>query len=272
MGDDPPGDGPRPPRLPRIFDRGTVQRLAAEFVVIVVGVLVAFAVDDWQAGRERERAALRLLNTMEADIAETVADLREAEISARLRTSALAELLRLVGEPPPPDGGWQPWSEVVSDEARGTISVPLPVTGFRALTTLPMYVQVFDPRTASFDEMRSTGVLATIPDTDVRREIVSYFGGVLDFAESNQFYRTDQFALQDALQGAGLVAGDWIDEEAFIRRLRASDEARAAVRRNFLRALEQTRVYPQLADTLESRGYDIVSRARASLRRQEAAG
>jgi hypothetical protein len=41
-----------------------------------VGVLVALAVDDWQADVERRAAAERLIGTMEVDLAESVADLR----------------------------------------------------------------------------------------------------------------------------------------------------------------------------------------------------
>ena len=110
----------RPPRRVA-FDSVIVRRLAAEFVVIVVGVLVAFAVDDWQAGVERQRAALRLIGGMESDITATVEDLREAAASAAVRRDALVELLRLAGQPLPPDG-WVPWDEVDFSGLRGAVA------------------------------------------------------------------------------------------------------------------------------------------------------
>lgn len=96
-----------PPRRP-VFDGATLRRLAAEFVIIVVGVLVAFAVEDWQANREQRQQALRLIGTMEADIAASVDDLREAASSAEIRRDGLYELLRRLDEPLPPVGGARP--------------------------------------------------------------------------------------------------------------------------------------------------------------------
>lgn len=256
--------GNDPPRRPRAFDATTLRRLAAEFVVIVVGVLVAFAVDDWRENAERRERATRLLGMMEADIAASVEDLREAASSASLRRDALVELLRLAGAPLPPDDGWVPWTEVDVGRARGAVMLRL-TDRDAALRMLPMYVQVFDARTASFDELRNTGALGTIPDPAVQQEILEYFGAMLDFAESNQFLRTDQFTLQESWQRAGIVASDWIPMDEFMRRLSGSQEAMAAVRRNYVRAVDQATGYPMLADTLEARGGRIVARARASL-------
>lgn len=270
MPDPSPGDGtpdaserPRGPRT--TFQPGTLRRLVAEFVVIVVGVLVALAVDDWRAEVESRQRALRLISTMEADIAASVADLREAAASAGVRRDALAELIRLAGDPPPPEGSWRPWDPAT---ARGIGGVAgLMPEGDDLLWVMPLYVQVFDPRTASFDELRSTGGLASIPDPGVQREIVEFFGWILDFAESNQFMRTDQFALQESWQEAGIIASDWLDREEFLSRLRASAAARAALRRNFVRAEEQSQAYPLVADSLSAQGERLVRRARASLER-----
>ena len=249
----------------RALDAATLRRLAAEFVVIVVGVLVAFAVDDWRAGVERREQALRLIGTMEADIAASVEDLREAASSARVRRDAIVELLRLAGEPLPPGNEWTPWEDVDFSGLRGAIMLQIQERQGESLLMLPMYVQVFDPRTAAFDELRNTGGLASIPDPEVQRQILEFFGMVLDFAESNQFLRTDQFALQESWQRAGIVASDWIPQEEFLRRLRGSPEALAALRRNYVRAVDQGRGYPLLADSLDAQGARIVERARAAL-------
>lgn len=251
----------------RVWTSAAIQRLVAEFVVIVVGVLVAFGVDDWQAERERRAAAVRLLGTMEADIAASIEDLEEAQRSASVRASALAELSRLVGEEPPGAHAVRPWADLPDEAVReGFPQRLVPEGEFRKLLYVPSYVQVFDPRTAAFDEFRSTGALATIPDQALRDDIVEFFAGILDFAESNGVFRAEQRSFVDAWQRAGVTPGDWLPGEEVVRRLTTSPEARAAVRRAFQVAIEQRISYELFSDDMARRGSQLLDRARAALR------
>jgi type II secretory pathway pseudopilin PulG len=240
------------------------QRLAAEFVIIVVGVLAALAVDDWQAGVERRAAAERVIGTMEVDLTESVADLREAIASARVRQSALVEILRRLGEPLPPADEWIPWSDAPFDSLSGPSVTMFDGPSEAALFSAPAWVQVFDPRTAAFDELRSTGGLAALRDQTVRDRIVRLYAEMIDFAESNQFMRSDQAALQNAWEAAGVVPGDWLPPDETLRRLGADPRAVASIRRSYLRALDQVRSYSVVADAFERDGRDVVAAARTA--------
>lgn len=259
-------DGPVPHPGVGATSKGRAwKRLSAEFVVIVVGVLVALAVDDWQADVERRAAAARLIGTMEVDLAESVADLREAVISARVRQSALVEILRRLGEPLPAADAWVPWAEAPFDSLSGPATTRFAGPDDARLFRSAGIVQVFDPRTAAFDELRSTGSLAAIGDQAVRDGIVRLYAQIIDFAESNVFYRSDQAALEDAWEAAGVVTGDWLPAEEILRRLRQDRRAVASTRRSYLRAADQIATYTQLAADIEREGQTLARAARAGL-------
>lgn len=241
------------------------KRLAGEFVVIVVGVLVALAVDDWQGAVQRRADAERLVGTMEVDIAESVADLREAIASARIRQSALVELLRRLGEPLPPEGEWIPWEEAPFGDLTGAAAARLRRPDDATLLAAVAVAQVFDPRTAAYDELRSTGTLAAIRDQAVRDRIVRLYAQIMDFAESNQFVRSDQAALLDAWEAAGVVPGDWLPPDETLERLRRDPRALATIRRSYLRAVDQIYSYGTVADFVESEGRSVAAAARAGL-------
>jgi len=241
------------------------KRLSAEFVVIVVGVLVALAVDDWQADVERRASAARLIGTMEVDLTESVADLREAVVSARVRQSALVEILRRLDEPLPPADTWVPWAEAPFDSLSGPTATRLTGPDDASLFRSAGIVQVFDPRTAAFDELRATGSLAAIRDQAVRDGIVRLYSQIIDFAESNVFFRSDQAALEDAWEAAGVVTGDWLPVDDVLRRLRRDRRAVASIRRSYLRAADQIATYTQLAADIEREGETLVEAARAGL-------
>lgn len=264
---EPAAAGPIVPRLPPVFDAATLRRLGAEFVIIVVGVLVAFAVEDWQAGRERQDEALRLLSAMEVDVAESVADLREARTSAVVRQSAIVEILRRVGAPLPPADEWTPLDEVSLDGLTGIgvggldIAAPFDM---RDLLILVTYAQVFDARTVAYDEFRATGALASLPSR-ARADIAAFYGRMLDFAESNQFIRDQGRALEDALEAAGVAARDWLPEAELIRRIQANPRAQASLRRAYMRAQDQLTMLPIVAERLETEGAAMLEGARAEL-------
>jgi hypothetical protein len=192
-----------------------------------------------------------------------VADLREVAASARVRQSALVEILRRLGEPLPPADEWIPWEDAPFDSLSGASAARFDGPDDATLFSVPAVVQVFDTRTAAFDELRSTGALAALPDQTVRDRIVRLYAEMIDFAESNQFMRSDQAALQDAWEAAGVVAGDWLPTDEILRRLGADPRAIASIRRSYLRALDQVRTYTVVADAIERDGKSVVEAARS---------
>ncbi|MHC4986029.1 MAG: hypothetical protein ACYTFO_07730 [Planctomycetota bacterium] len=217
----------------------------AEFVVIVVGVLVALAVDDWRQGQVDRRLERHLLETMLVDSDETVFDLQEAIRSAEARMSAVAHVLNAAGAPLPL--GELPPPPVFSE-------APLPTDRQSEVGNwliLVGYTQVFDPRTAGYDEMMASGSLSVLRDPELRSAIVRYYLELTDLQESNRVFREDGLALRNALESAGLAVGDVLSDDEVLRRLRNSDRALASLRRTYLRAQEQPHIYPRVIEMVE---------------------
>jgi len=221
------------------------RRALTEFVVIVVGVLVALAVDDWRQGQADRALERHLLETMIVDADETIIDLREAATSAVARMAAVAHLLSAAGSEAPP-GDLPPKPDFTA--------TPLPTNRESEISNwliLVGYTQVFDPRTAGFDELMAGGSLSVIRDPSLRAQILRHYLQLEDFREANQVFREDGLALRNALEAEGLAVGDWLSEEEILDRLRSSDRALASLRRTYLRAQEQPLIYPVVIEMVE---------------------
>lgn len=204
---------------------------------------MALAVDDWAQARSDRELERHLLETMFIDADETAADLREAVRSAEARISAAALLLAAVGVETP-----------VEPAAPSILDGPLPAdrqTDIGNWLVIVGYTQVFDPRTAGYDELMASGSLPVIRDPELRSAIIRHYSQLADFRESNQLFRDDGLALRNALESAGLAVGDWLPDEEVIRRMRASDRAQASLRRTLLRAREQPLIYPRIMAEVE---------------------
>jgi type II secretory pathway pseudopilin PulG len=128
----------------------TLTRLVAEFVVIVVGVLVALTADTWinqLADREAERAGLQLILT---DLAADTARLWDEIGYARQHDRAAAALLLYEDDPPPPDS--------LASTFRSFLFGSPPVF-----------------RRAGFLSLREGGRLSLIQNPELRTQIMSYF-------------------------------------------------------------------------------------------------
>ena len=131
----------------------TLQRAAAEFAIIVLGVLAAFAVDNWNQSRADAELESQYLVRL---LAEVTADVEMLELTLRL-----AELknnaLRVVR-------GWR----AETDEPKPLIDAlraPADNLGFN-LPTL---------NTATIEDLTSTGRLSLIDDTDLRQAVLVYY-------------------------------------------------------------------------------------------------
>ncbi len=131
----------------------TLQRAAAEFAIIVLGVLAAFAVDNWNQSRADAELESQYLVRL---LAEVTADVEMLELTLRL-----AELknnaLRVVR-------GWR----AETDEPKPLIDAlraPSDNLGFN-LPTL---------NTATIEDLTSTGRLSLIDDTDLRQALLVYY-------------------------------------------------------------------------------------------------
>jgi hypothetical protein len=132
----------------------TAQRLAAEFTVIVVGVLVALAVDQWREELQKRELemeyAVRLLADLRSDSSQFAGFLEDEFVTKRDFLLALAK-----GElPNPPE----------DDPAR-----------MLERLDQSMWGGILSVRDAAFREMQSTGQLGLLRNPDTRSMLADYY-------------------------------------------------------------------------------------------------
>lgn len=134
-------------------------RLGLEFLVVVVGILAALAVDDWQQSRSDRALEEHLLTSLADDLAD---DRRDAELQVQLvraQQDAIDHLLAVTQHP-------------LAPVDRQLSSSPEDIN--ESLATLLNYaeLQVFD---ATYTEMIATGSVRVIRNAALRRQIASYY-------------------------------------------------------------------------------------------------
>lgn len=125
-----------------------------EFVVIVLGVLVALSVDDWNQGRlerQRERVDLRQLLVTTRENESRIGDALAADSGALAASSRLLAVLASPEPLPPPDS----------------------LTAWR---TEAFRFSVFFPMTGTYTAIARTGDLSLIRNDSLRAEIATYSG------------------------------------------------------------------------------------------------
>ena len=131
------------------------QQTAIEFVVIVVGVLAALAVDQWRSERDDRKTEVeyitRLRIDVEADIENFYRFERILEAKAQFLQSLLDDTI----------------DSVFADDTRGLMEAKV----YSAYRALP------DSVSTTFDELQSTGRLALIQDLAQRDALSKYYSG-----------------------------------------------------------------------------------------------
>ena len=131
------------------------QQTATEFVVIVVGVLAALAVDQWRDERNDSKTEAEYLGRLridvEADIEQFYSFEQILETKARLLQSLLDDTIN---------------SEFAHDPRSLMEAV-----GYSSFIALP------DSVSTTFDELQSTGRLALIQDLSQRDALSKYYSG-----------------------------------------------------------------------------------------------
>lgn len=197
------------------MNRTVAARWAGEFAVIVLGVLVALGVDDWNARRQDRELERSLLDRMEAELLADGADLATAAADAKLRLRVLDAVLAELGD----DQARGRMSSEDRDSlfyparrdslrtvaGRGSWSAPdvetRPLGGFQ-------YRPEFDLSSTAYQEMIATGAVRILSDNTVRTAVMSYYQLAEDQSgnEQRQIGYNDRF--EDALVSIGVAAGD----------------------------------------------------------------
>lgn len=127
--------------------------LVLEFVVVVLGVLIALGVDQAVENRREKELEQAYLNALTSDVESDLAALRQEFLPAIDQREARArEVIEVVEDSGDPD----PVRIAVSLDFAGHLSV-------------------FEPQRSTFDDLIATGGFRLIRDLRVRSEVVGYY-------------------------------------------------------------------------------------------------
>ncbi len=132
---------------------GRVGWLAAEFVVVALGVAMGLAVDEWRQGRDDAEMELRYLRGLHDDLA-----------------ADTAEIARLVG--------WTREREEAIEDALASLtgSAPMPQDPVEALTAVGFALnqRPWNVQDATFRQLLAQGDLGRISSPDLRQRLIAY--------------------------------------------------------------------------------------------------
>jgi hypothetical protein len=166
------GQGPEPPRDPLLVRgdlRHGLKRLAAEFAVIVMGVLVALGVDEWREARGERDLARQYMTGLIADIEADSASLALVDRAIRRQRNSVADIR---------DGSATNVREALQSHRNIAYMIELPPAG------------------ATYEDLLTTGNLRLIREGETRRAVVSY----------HRYRENARLNLRDAREGLGLLA------------------------------------------------------------------
>jgi pyrrolidone-carboxylate peptidase len=159
-----------------------------EFIIIVLGVLSALAVDEWRAERELQEQRRHVLVSLLTDLKEDRDDYRHFTDNTGVRAGAAAYLDKL------------------ASGATADIPDQFQYAG-EALAFLVLNARLQTTRSA-IEEIGSTGGRAVITDDQLRIRILQYYALATDRSAVNQYVEPHQQRLQMALERLGVSYAD----------------------------------------------------------------
>lgn len=174
----------------RFFRQNRVSALRgfAELMIIIVGVLIALAVDEWRDNVQLEEQRLHILSALLVDLEEDRRDYEDFNTTARRRYQAAQFLLSYS-----PAGGLKTtgWTESPGE----------------AIYRLAYSARIQTTR-SGFLEMISAGGRMAIQDNTLRSQILKYYSLAADRAAINEFIAPETERFHAALEAMGVSAAD----------------------------------------------------------------
>ena len=192
-------------------------RLLSEFIVIVIGVLVALAVDQWASDRNDRASELEYLLALRVDLRGDSTMFADALVPIAVRAdSVMVEIAPVV---------------------RGQAPVPLDTLGFLrgVVQSTGSFTRLGEHTT--FDELLATGSLRLIESSSLRSSLVSYYASK-DYLEDVTAYRASGYpdVVRSHLPGDPFLAGP---SDAAIRSFGVRDAIEAIRSEEFLGAMNR---------------------------------
>lgn len=198
-----------------------IARLLGEFVVVVVGVLSALAVDDYRDGRADRAFEAHLLSGISADLARDTVDAAGSLRAAQGRAAAADELLEMLGDPlagnmPPMDRDLDQHLQVARlAHPHGSL------TEQHALLMLADQRRL-DFSDASFGEAVASGRLYVIRDLVLRSAISTHYFQARRYEKADERVEEAAKEMRDALAAAGLALTDGATDVGVLEAFKAS--------------------------------------------------
>ncbi len=187
--------------------KNPLKRSLTEFVVIVVGVLSAFAVDDWRQGLEEGQIQLDALVQLQSDLEQDSIDLARARDDVGNRAVAGLRVLARLGTP-------ESTLAAIRRDLDHLVRLapdPLPRDGLDEMPHELMaffQTQVFDSNRAAFSNLLGSGQLRLVRDDALRSEIVEYYSLADRGADGRASTRVAQSQFVEFLHRRGVTALD----------------------------------------------------------------
>lgn len=162
-------------------------RALGEFLIIVIGVLCAFAVDEWRLEREDRKSEAAYLARIRADIEQDVTTFTQEIVIHEKKVHFLQSLL----------------DKTVERQFREDPRALMAGKVYSSFKGLP------DSVSTSFDELRSTGGLALIEDVGVRRAMSQYYSGYETLAMQVDTFPYGEYAPLIYGVVPGSIAREW---------------------------------------------------------------
>jgi hypothetical protein len=163
-------------------------RAFAELMVIVVGVLLALAVDEWRENIELEKQRTHILSSLAVDLEEDRKDYRDFNATSQRRSEAAQFLLSMSAAAYPNSTEWAK-------------------NPGEAIFQLAYSARIQTTR-SGFTEMISVGGRMAVDDDDLRSQILRYYSLATDRAAINGFISPQTQRFHAALEAMGISPSD----------------------------------------------------------------
>lgn len=135
------------------------RRLGLEFLVIVVGVLIALAVDDWRQSRADRALEKHLLTSLLEDLEADEVDSKNQESLVQMQLDAVDNILAVIDHPLAPSAA--PKSAAGSD-----------INSWLRMLSWKAELEIAE---GTYSEMIATGAFLAIRNAELRKQISSYY-------------------------------------------------------------------------------------------------
>ncbi len=166
-------------RLPEQY-ASLSRRWAGEFVVIVLGILVALAVDNWSDDRKDRALEREYFSRIKEDLEWDMKEIEEAKRAWILQARAATTLLYLLDDPLA-----ESFPTFTDSISAIDFAVALHEEMDVELGRLVWWVQrnrTFNPRRGTYDELLATGRITVVDDSVLRAAIIDHYSLIEDSA------------------------------------------------------------------------------------------